>query len=190
MITVWRGEQASWLAEGLPQIEHGLVEQLRATQAEAAHERNLHEQQIHKIKRERLKWAEKAMEGVVPADIARDKQQQLARQLAALEERSRQITTSTASQEEILRGTLALIADCATAYLSGGLQLRRTYNQAWFSKIALDAEHDDLAADAERTELIDSLHRSARALTLIVDEPAPVTSKPLSMVRLRTLWWT
>ena len=165
VITVWRGEQASWLTEGLPQIEHGLVDQLRAVQAEATHERSLHDQQIHKIKRDRLKWAEKAMEGVVPADIARDKQQQLARQLAALEERSRQITTSSASQEEILRGTIALITDCASAYLSGGLQLRRTYNQAWFSKITLDAEHDDLAAEAEHTELIGALHRSTSALS-------------------------
>jgi hypothetical protein len=178
---VWRGEQASWLAEGLPQIEHGLVDQLRAVQAEATRERSLHEQQIHKIKRERLKWAEKAMEGVVPADIARDKQQQLARQLAALEERSRQITTSSASQEEILRGTIALITDCASAYVSGGLQLRRTYNQAWFSKITVDAEHDDLAAEAEHTDLIESLHLSARALTeasVAEQSVTPLHTKP------------
>jgi len=181
VITVWRGEQASWPAEGLPKIEHGLVDQLRAVQAEATRERSLHEQQIHKIKRERLKWAEKAMEGVVPDDIARNKQQQLARQLAALEERSRQITTSSASQEEILRGTIALITDCASAYLSGGLQLRRTYNQAWFSKITVDAEHDDLAAEAEHTDLIESLHLSARALTeasVAEQSVTPLHTKP------------
>ena len=35
VLGAWRGEQATWQAEGLPQIEHGLIDQLRAVQAEA-----------------------------------------------------------------------------------------------------------------------------------------------------------
>jgi hypothetical protein len=41
------------------------------------------ETRIHAVKRKRLKWAEKAMDGVVPDDIARDQQQKLAGQLLA-----------------------------------------------------------------------------------------------------------
>ena len=40
---------------------------------------------LHAIQRERLKWAEKAMSGAVPTDIARDKQKQLAVQLEAVQ---------------------------------------------------------------------------------------------------------
>lgn len=164
VLDAWHGEQAAWQAEGLPQIEQGLVDQLHAVQAEADTERSLHQRQISKIKRERFKWAEKAMEGVVPADIARDKQQQLARQLATLENQTRQITQSNASQEEILRGTITLITTCASAYTDGGAQLRRTYNQAWFTKITLDAKYDDVTTETEHTDLIDALHRSTQAL--------------------------
>jgi site-specific DNA recombinase len=41
------------------------------------------DRRIATIQRERLKWAEKAMAGTVPDDIARNKQAELARQLAA-----------------------------------------------------------------------------------------------------------
>jgi hypothetical protein len=78
-----------FLLAGSARCTHRLVHQapsvprLRAVQAEVAHERSLHEQQIHRIRRDRLKWAEKALEGVVP---------------------DRQISESNASQEEILHG--------------------------------------------------------------------------------------
>lgn len=51
--------------------------------AMAVEERERLGQLVHTIKRERLKWAEKAMDGTVPDDIARDRQSLLAGQLAA-----------------------------------------------------------------------------------------------------------
>jgi hypothetical protein len=104
------------------------------------------------------------MDGAVPADIAREKQQQLARQLAALQDQQAQVSRVNASQEEILTGTIRLIANCGEVYNNAGNNLRRLYNQAWFNRITVDAEYEDASCSPERTELMETLHRSAHAL--------------------------
>ena len=137
----------------------------------ANQDRTLLGRQIDKINRERYKWADQAMDGVVPADIAREKQQQLARQLATLQDQQTQVSRAGASQEEILTGTIRLIGDCGEVYNNAGNNLRRLYNQAWFDHITIDAEYDEVSCSPERTELMETLHRSARTLHEML-EPA------------------
>ena len=161
---LWHDEQAMWEADGIVQIEQGLLQQLQAAQVSADRDRTLIERHIDKINRERYKWADKAMDGAVPADIAREKQQQLARQLAALQDQQAQVSRANASQEEILTGTIRLIANCGEVYNNAGNNLRRIYNQAWFNRITVDAEYEDTSCSPERTELMETLHRSAHAL--------------------------
>ncbi|MHB1473839.1 MAG: recombinase zinc ribbon domain-containing protein, partial [Dermatophilaceae bacterium] len=65
---LWHNEQAMWETDGIAQIEQELLEQLKAAQVSA--DRDLTERQIDKTNRERYKWADKAMDGAVPADNA------------------------------------------------------------------------------------------------------------------------
>ena len=175
---LWHNEQAMWEADGIAQIEQGLLDQLKAAQVSADQERTLLGRQIDKINRERYKWADQAMDGVVPADIAREKQQQLARQLATLQDQQTQVSRAGASQKEILTGTIRLITDCGEVYNNAGNNLRRLYNQAWFDHITIDAEYDEVTCTPERTELMDTLHRSARALHEMLEPANPAHSTP------------
>ena len=175
---LWHNEQAMWETDGIVEIEQGLLEQLKAAQVSADRDRTLIERQIDKVNRERYKWADKAMDGAVPADIAREKQQQLARQLAALQDQQSQVSRANASQEEILTGTIQLIANCGEVYNNAGNNLRRLYNQAWFNRITVDAEYNDASCSPERTELMETLHRSAHALHETHRHADPTHSTP------------
>ena len=161
---LWHDEQAVWEADGIAQVEQGLLKQLEGAQASANQAQTLLERQIDKVTRERYKWAENAMDGIVPADIAREKQQQLARQLATLQDQQAQISRANGDQEEILTGTIRLIGDCGEVYNNATNTLRRLYNQAWFGRIDIDALDGDPECSPVRTELMETLHRSAHAL--------------------------
>ena len=104
------------------------------------------------------------MDGVVPADIAREKQQQLARQLATLQDQQAQISRANGDQEEILTGTIRLMGDCGEVYNNATNTLRRLCNQAWFDRITIDVLDDEPSCSPERTDLMETLHRSAHAL--------------------------
>ncbi len=85
-----------------------LADYAATTQTE---ERRLRER-VSAIKRERIKGAEKAMEDVVPADIARAKQADLAMQLKQAEARLVQFSTSSLEHEQLIRTLTRLIVDC------------------------------------------------------------------------------
>jgi site-specific DNA recombinase len=90
---------------------------------------------IDAVQRERRKWAEKAMNGTVPDDLAREKQQELAAQLRAAKSARAKLTMTSEQHEAAIRGATALLPSCGEAYWRGNEQLRREYNQAWFEKI-------------------------------------------------------
>jgi site-specific DNA recombinase len=112
------------------------------------------------IRRERVKWAEKAMDGVIPDDIARDKQQQLAADLGRVETDVIQLKRLGDMQRDSLEAALRLVADCGRAYAEGGDALRRAYNQAWFETIAVDEDeqHPIRVVEVERDEVFEALH--------------------------------
>jgi hypothetical protein len=66
----WQHEQLS--AENAQAIRKGLLEDLRDHEKSANAEAARLDERIHAIKRERFKWAEKAMDETVPRDIARE----------------------------------------------------------------------------------------------------------------------
>lgn len=117
------------------------------------------DRRIATIKRERMKWAEKAMAGTVPDDIARDKQQELGHQLAAAQTQRAQLGLTAGKHEAAIRSATALLPTCGVAYQRGGDALRRDYNQAWFDKLYLDDEDGQpRVARADRTDLLQALH--------------------------------
>lgn len=175
---LWQHEQDEWERVGIPQISEGLRDQLRAAQGAAAEQRSVLDREIGKIKRQRYKWADQAMDGVVPADIAREKQQQLARRLASLEEQRSQIAQANSAGEDVLMGTIELIRNCGVAYNKAGVQLRRVYNQAWFERIYVNVQYQDMALAGERSETLETLHAAAREVReLQQQQPAATTGQ-------------
>jgi site-specific DNA recombinase len=106
-------------------------------------ERDRLTQLIARIRRERYKWADNAMDGAVPADIAREKQQQLANQLLSAESSLERLSRTEDDHQVTLEAVLALLEHCGRAYRLSDEAGRRDYNQAWFDRLLLDADDDE-----------------------------------------------
>jgi site-specific DNA recombinase len=103
-------------AELLAALRQQLTTELRAYNASAEHEQRRLTERVAAIRRERYKWAEKAMEGVVPADIARERQQLLVEQLLAAESALSRLSLDQDSNEATLHAVLDLVHSCGRAY--------------------------------------------------------------------------
>lgn len=158
VIQLWVGEQARWTATAVGLIESGLTADLAAFQAEADQAHGRFAERIQQIQRERLLWADKAMNGVVPDDIARDKQRQLGQQLTSLQSQQARLTKTTLDQTLVLKSAVTLIKDCARIYARSDEHSRRTLNQAWFDRIEVDGPDNDAPVrDASRTPMMEAL---------------------------------
>ncbi len=169
-----------WRGENLPvdiadEIREGLIDDLATyDDASQAETRRLTER-IHAIKRERFKWAEKAMEEAVPRDIAKLKQDELAGHLAQAEEAINRHGTTTLEHEQLIRALTDLIVDCGQTYERADDATRRSYNQAWFERIYLDQDAPgSVTARPERTEPV----RAVRSATVRPRDTRPPSSGP------------
>ena len=119
------------------------------------------DRRIADVERDRRKWAEKAFEGSVPADIAGEKQAELTRQLASLHGQRTSLAAASAEHEAVIRDATALLPRCGEAYRRGDANLRRDYNQAWFEQILVDRHRGrPQVSGVARTELFEALHRA------------------------------
>ena len=152
----WRSEQIE--PELLRRVENGLLDDLddhhRATKKKA---RQL-DRRIAVIQREREKWAEKAINDLVPDDIARIKQRELSGQLAAAQTSRAQLQLGDENYTEAIHTATALLGLCGDAYQRGNERLRREYNQVWFKGIYIKDEDGDPQVDrVERTEFFEAI---------------------------------
>jgi len=85
--------------------------------ATAEHEMRRLTVRVATIRRERFKWAEKAMEGIVPDDVARERQQLLADQLLAAESALSRLSVDQDNHEATLHAVLDLVRSCGRAAL-------------------------------------------------------------------------
>jgi site-specific DNA recombinase len=153
VVMQWRGE--SLPAETVAEIREGLLADLADYDAETQAEARLLAERVHAIKRERYKWAEKAMEEAVPRDIAKAKQDELAAQLGQAEEQLARHGTTAIEHEQLIRAVTDLISDCGRAYEEASDTTRRAYNLAWFDHIYIDADAPGVVtARPERTEVV------------------------------------
>ncbi|MDT0203768.1 hypothetical protein [Nocardioides sp. AE5] len=112
-----------------------------------------------------------------PADIAREKQAALARQLANLESEPKTLEAAGVDTETTLERVIDLISHPTHAYSGLEPGLHRTYNQAWFSKIYIETVPDEPAspmqAIPERSDLADALEASRPVITAELENETP-----------------
>ncbi|MDQ1734155.1 MAG: site-specific recombinase [Pseudonocardiales bacterium] len=180
---------AQWQSESLPQtttdaIREGLLADLQDYAATTKAENQRLDERIHAIRRERFKWAEKAMEESVPRDIAKQKQDELAAQLATAEEQLKRLDTAAGDHERLITAATELVANCARAYEEADDITRRAYNQAWFERICLDMTDPTTVVTAvTRTEVIDAIQTATVSAprstqTARDDDPEPSARTP------------
>jgi len=148
-----RAVEDQWLLETVPAEDLALLGQalavdLRGQEQQADAVRADLQRQIQAIKRERFKWAEKAMSEAVPDDIAAAKQKQLASQLLSRGTELNQQVRLGGVHGKALNQVLALIADAGQTYLAADGPLRRSMNQAWFDHLYV-TEDDGLLRVSE-----------------------------------------
>ena len=158
----WQDEQLSQAFTD--ELRQALLRNGERHATETKSERDRLTERVHAIRRERYKWAEKAMDGVVPSDIAREKQQQLGDQLLSSEAALLRLQEFRADQLDLMNRLLDLVTNCAAAYARSSSKGRRDYNQAWFEALELDVADDDQVRvrDVRRTAVLAALPRAAQ----------------------------
>lgn len=126
--------------EKLAIIRANLLADLRLQQREAGKLLGDARRRITAIDDKRRVWAEKAVDGVIPDDIARTKQNDLVRQLVHAKSALMTLEAASADIEGDLNAALELIGNCGEAYEQADDNLRRQWNQAFFTHIEVDAE--------------------------------------------------
>ena len=159
----WMGETFS--PSAVLQLRTDLIGDLQQYTDQREGERAKLTERISAVRRERYKWADKAMEGVVPADIAREKQQQLADQLLAAEGSLERLSRATEDEAGFLTELLSLLDRCGENYLRCDETGRRDYNLAWFDGLDIDVD-DEQRTDVvrvRRTDVLSALQLSKSA---------------------------
>lgn len=161
--------EQQWLRETIPGEDLSLARQdiessLTQHENESATRQQLLSRQIQGIKRERFKWAEKAMAGAIPDDIAAAKQRQLAADLLRKEAALQQIARISDVHLETLRQVMAMIERAGHAYGRADAALRRSMNHAWFEALYLSEEDGHLrVVDTGHNDLGQALRQAVAA---------------------------
>ncbi|MGH4007735.1 MAG: recombinase family protein [Pseudonocardiaceae bacterium] len=128
-------------------VEGGLRTELATRRHEAESEHKHLASEKAKLTTQRRKLVEAIYSGAMPLDLIATEQQRITSQLAGIEER---LSATTAKFDEIeanLARALDLARDCHAAYLAADPQLRRLFNQAFFTHLYIDDDglHSDYA---------------------------------------------
>lgn len=110
--------------------------------AQSDSERSCLEHRVEAVKRERYKWADMAMQGAVPGDMAGKKQRELSQQMISLERALDKLVSSSAEHKLLIERLLTLMPICTDAYLASDDTVRRQFNQAWFEALLVDDLED------------------------------------------------
>ena len=177
---IWAGERIE--AEVARELETRLAADLQAQNAQTVKEAADLSKRIEKLKRERYRWAEMAMEGGVPADIAKEKQGQLAQQLDSCEAALGRVARVQHGAMVTLTGALRLLEHCHEAYVKHSESGRRLMNQACFHGIDVDTDGRGLRVTVRRDPLFESLRLAASQLPEIssAKKEAPGTNPDAS----------
>lgn len=196
----WHREQLA--PEHARDIRDGLLDDLRDHEKNSLAEAERLDERIHAIKRDRFKWPRRPWR---KPSRAREKQRELAEQLAEAERQRSALATSTLDYERVILTTTELIADCGRAYNEADPQIRRAY-KAWYERVLLDVnDRDPFIADADRTEIVQAVQtavvtdqqreRRPKSGALVVETPnagprSITASCRASGVPTSPVWWS
>ncbi|MDR1293512.1 MAG: hypothetical protein LBK59_00910 [Bifidobacteriaceae bacterium] len=156
---VWQDERFEPGAlDGLKQV---MAESLDATAKRDARETHQLDQRIGQVKAERVKWAEQAVDGAVPRDVARAKQAELEDQLRTLEGQRSRVAGGTSGRQHSADEALELLKSLPTAYNDGSPQFRRACNQSWFDCILIDDTETGTTTTGHHTAPVQALRQAA-----------------------------
>ncbi len=160
----------------LQELHADLKVQLRERAREVAHDLRILEQRAGKIRRERFQWADKAMAGAVPNDVAALKQRGLAKRLAKIESELEDRRTLDLMDQRALANLFAFAERAGSVYHQVEPALRRSMNRAWFHHLVVTEDDDGVrVTDAERGPF-SAVIQSALAQRHADDRMAPETN--------------
>ena len=139
--SIWQAEQLE--PEQLEYLRNLVLSEVSRQETTSRKESSLIDRRIATLNTERLKWAEASVDGTAPADIVRDKQANLANQLASLSAQKQELVALGSIHRDRLDEICDLYESCGQGYLTASPRIRRAYNHAWFKEILLDSLEDD-----------------------------------------------
>lgn len=132
-------------------VEQEILEDFDAIHAAADTERKQLTQQRVELTAQRQKLLDAHYAGAIPIDLLKTEQERIGSQLERIQH---QLSTAESNFEEaraVLADTLDLTRDCHAAYLEASDNLRRLFNQAFFTRIYIDEDIET----RERTVRVD-----------------------------------
>ena len=154
MLDLWHRTQLSTTT--IDALRSSLQEDLDAFTLQATTELRSIDSRIAQCHRERLKWADLAMDGTVPRDIAREKQQALANMLGQLEHQKASLDATSVDHAAVVDAALHILGHCAEGYEKASQTLRRDFNQACFDRVLVDEfDGQPIIATTEKTTFAD-----------------------------------
>ncbi|MFI1955926.1 recombinase family protein, partial [Streptomyces xinghaiensis] len=143
-------------------LEDGIRQALASHREEAEREHRLLKAERFKLTAQRQKLVEAIYSGAMPMELIATEQQRIGSRLATVEERLNAATVEAEKIEANLTAALDLARDCHAAYLTAPPQVRRLFNQAFFTHLMIDEEGEVQHAYAEPfAVLLDEGVRSA-----------------------------
>lgn len=146
-------------SEHLLELRKGLLEDLAGAEKRTESERKRLIARITTVRHTRYQWAERAMAGVVPDDIAREKQLQLGAQLAQAETDLARLDRITNETRSDINQLIDLARDAAGSYRGSPDDLRREWNFALYEALEIDVEDwQPVVAGSQRTPIFEAVH--------------------------------
>ena len=125
-------------AEEVAQIKKQLLHDLSIYKKKSVGKHARLQARIKKLDADRYAWADKAMEGSVPSDIAREKQASLAGQLTQARKELNDYSIETNTAKRTIEYYCALAEHCGELYRKGDPQLRQIINQTLFDSFEVE----------------------------------------------------
>ena len=116
-------------------MRSGLQKALAGRRESAEVEERTITQRIHRLDDERHKLLQLHYSDALPADLFKQEQERIARELRNARGRLEAVSLQFETIEKNLDRALELARDCQTAYRAASAKVRRLFNQAFFTKI-------------------------------------------------------
>jgi DNA invertase Pin-like site-specific DNA recombinase len=140
--------------EQLNDVRDFVLTELESAGKNIDHERKVQDRRIHRLHAERTKLLEAHYADALPLDLMKTEQKRIQTELETAERRLALISGDFETSKSKLLKALDLAARCEQGYRDATPVLRRTFNQAFFSKLLID---DDYTVTSELAEPFDKL---------------------------------